>query len=460
MVTDADREAYFNALEIMYRMELEEGRAKYGEHFHNYQEFTAMHNSVKYCYHGGDQFITTHGAFTQMFDESLQAIEPALTQPYWDFMLDSGTLGEDWHTSVIYSDDWYGSISNTAESSYSIPRGRFVNTPMARKNDSLYSRFSPDSNMQGFISNHFNLNSSPYVQRSRSMCGIMKGQYLATCDVFISCYDQYQSLSDWTLCLEINVHANMHEWHGGAFQCAVDLNEVQKEFPQYSTGLLLFLGTVAHDVWYIYNRETVSEYMECPSDCPEGSSDATDGCSCYCSLDIDSMDSISLEKLMAGTLYTLQFIFYEGTTYIVPDPLNEGRYVFATEDGLLSQQDNERLLRIAAKLFCSGGLSGPLGTGAAPNDPVFWPLHPIFDRAWHILLLSDVYTSTYDYSWTDGDCYGSAWEDQQAFKNLMGDTSDTYYTNQDLWSMLSPLNTKLPYVYDNFDSWGTCQWSP
>lgn len=41
----------------------------------------------------------------------------------------------------------------------------------------------------------------------------------------------------------------MHEWHGGAFECAYDLKEVQVEYPQYSTNLLLFLGTVAHDLW-------------------------------------------------------------------------------------------------------------------------------------------------------------------------------------------------------------------
>jgi hypothetical protein len=34
--------------------------------------------------------------------------------------------------------------------------------------------------------------------------------------------------------------------------------QVSDEFPQYSEDLLLFLGTVAHDVWYIYTKETVS----------------------------------------------------------------------------------------------------------------------------------------------------------------------------------------------------------
>jgi len=106
LLREEDRESYFSALEQMYRLGLEEGKELYGHHFHNYQEFTAMHNSVKYSYHGGNHFITTHAAFTQLFDESLQSINPKLTQPYWDFMIDADTMGESWHQSIIYSDDW------------------------------------------------------------------------------------------------------------------------------------------------------------------------------------------------------------------------------------------------------------------------------------------------------------------------------------------------------------------
>jgi hypothetical protein len=92
--------------ELVYRSELKEGRKLYGSKFHNYEVFTSMHNSETYCYHGGDQFITTHAAFTQMLDEALQSVNPRLTQPYWDFMVDSAALGEEWYKSVIYDDDW------------------------------------------------------------------------------------------------------------------------------------------------------------------------------------------------------------------------------------------------------------------------------------------------------------------------------------------------------------------
>jgi hypothetical protein len=66
-----------------------------------------------------------------------------------------------------------------------------------------------------------------------------------------------------------------------------------------------------------------------------------------------------------------------------------------------------------AMMMMTGGYSGPLGTGAATNDPVFWSLHPIFDRAWHLLLLSDKYQGTYDLTWTDGTCQGSGWNHTQ-----------------------------------------------
>lgn len=479
-LTDADREAYLSALEVMYRTPLEEGRAKYGEHFANYELFTTMHNSMTYCYHGGDQFITSHAAFTQLLDESLQLMAPAVTQPYWDFMRDAGELGTEWYRSIIYSDNWFGSVDNGERENFMITRGRFAYVPVAYDPERNFAQYGSDYNNMGYVTSSFNLNSAPYVQRSRHMCGLAQGQRLATCSAFTECFDGTTSLAEWTLCMEVNVHANMHEWHGGAFRCAYDLSEVLQQYPQFSSQLLLFLGTVAHDVWYIYTRETVSKYMSCPTDCTAPTAASTDAavarataseqaedgggdgsCACTCSLDFDSMEEEELLSTMEGTLFTLQFIFFTGRDYVVRDE-ESGTFRFSNGDGtLLAYDDHVKLLRIAGKLFCQGGLSGPLGTGAASNDPVFWPLHPIFDRAWHLLLLSNKYSSSYDMTWTNGTCAGASWEDKQVFTNLMGDTSGQQYTNAQLWDLLSPGNKYLPYVYDDFAQWGTCtEWNP
>ena len=47
--------------------------------------FTVKHVHTQACspFHGGLSFLTSHAAFTLELDQSLQAINPKLTQPYW-----------------------------------------------------------------------------------------------------------------------------------------------------------------------------------------------------------------------------------------------------------------------------------------------------------------------------------------------------------------------------------------
>jgi hypothetical protein len=123
----------------------------------------------------------------------------------------------------------YGSLDNTQATNFTITRGRFAHIPVAKydppldalflnfqiltkrgtdsppsplvfvvrgRYDPLQSDYGTDKNINGYLSNHNNLNPSPYVQRTRYMCGLAKKQYLATCDHFISCYEDYSTLSD------------------------------------------------------------------------------------------------------------------------------------------------------------------------------------------------------------------------------------------------------------------------
>ena len=93
-----------------------------------------MHNSDNYCYHDGNQFITTHPVFTLMLDDALQSINASLTTPYWDFMIDSAEYGADWwRKSPMYRDDWFGAVNNSmadgAGSKGVVARGRFAALP-------------------------------------------------------------------------------------------------------------------------------------------------------------------------------------------------------------------------------------------------------------------------------------------------------------------------------------------
>ena len=107
-----------------------------------------------------------------------------------------------------------------------------------------------------------------------------------------------------------------------------------------------------------------------------------------------------------------------------------------------------------------------MATGAASNDPVFWAIHPFFDKSWHMLLNQQL-SFDIDLSWTDGSCYGSGWDDYLPFSNLLDSVNlktkenfEGFYTNEDLWLHMSILNDNLPYIYQDFEVWGSCDWNP
>ena len=44
-----------------------------------------------------------------MFEQSLQAIDPSIALPYWDFTVEGTYYGwSDFRSSSVFSDDWFG----------------------------------------------------------------------------------------------------------------------------------------------------------------------------------------------------------------------------------------------------------------------------------------------------------------------------------------------------------------
>lgn len=70
----------------------------------------------------------------------------------------------------------------------------------------------------------------------------------------------------------------------------------------------------------------------------------------------------------------------------------------------LDERSQYLLLRTLMVIGCEPGSVGQMSTGASPMDPIFWVLHPAFEKATHILYLSPRYRDTYDFSWVDADC--------------------------------------------------------
>ena len=142
-----------------------------------------------------------------------------------------------------------------------------------------------------------------------------------------------------------------------------------------------------------------------------------------------------------------------------------------------------RVDRLLAAL-CTAGHVGEMFTSAAPQDPLFWPLHGLAERFVAFKrILSDkgvgTLNETWGYhhegnlpsdvahicDWTNvtevglphcykGTCPGHRAEDILSQSNFLG-TGDTY-TLSEFYEFLSPFNTDLPYVYDSFTQWPGC----
>lgn len=64
---------------------------------------------------------------------------------------------------------------------------------------------------------------------------------------------------------------------------------------------------------------------------------------------------------------------------------------------------------------CEPGEIGAMAGGSSPADPIFWVLHPVFEKALHILELSPEYRNKYELTWVNGTCNGSQLYDEVPF---------------------------------------------
>ena len=123
----------------------------------------------------------------------------------------------------------------------------------------------------------------------------------------------------------------------------------------------------------------------------------------------------------------------------------------------LGTSDNDAAMSNLLILACSPGAVGAMATDAAANDPLFWPLHPLYDRLWANARLegslSDDWASSEEQS---GDsCPGAGLDDLLPFTGFPRDNDDDEnypsLSNQDLLDFFDPSNDDLPYVYDSFN---------
>ncbi len=82
-----------------------------------------------------------------MFEKALQAVNPSVSLPYWDFTLES-TFYEPatFRSSAVFSEDWFGDAAPTATGSadlHTVTKGRFAHVSVMQNAVNFSTVVSP-----------------------------------------------------------------------------------------------------------------------------------------------------------------------------------------------------------------------------------------------------------------------------------------------------------------------------
>ena len=486
-LSDADREAYFSAMSVVARTDLQEGRERYGANFVNLVYETVKHVHGLSCspFHGGLSFLTAHAAFTLEVDRALQTIDPAVVTPYWDVTIDSQQHGAAWDESILFSDDWFGAAT-PANADRQIDGKWFNATPVP-----VSCEFEVH-NAYCRVTDQRNEDASVYATRSHELCGLKTDVVLPGCAELAECLDT-RSLVELHSCAEDVLHGNIHTVIGGFWDCPYDLGELAEEHPDWQE-MLLGVGTRSINIW---QASYGAKHLTCPKSC-DADADSFDTCKCHCpSLDLAQAQPGGLTvDWVKGFFNETKIVFFEnwraGSKAGCEDGFNSP-YVYkkyfdiqykdstSTCDYSIrgfDNDDNKEFLHFLAGYACSPGKVGAMSTGGSSNDPIFWPLHPSFDRLWHYVRMAPEYAE-FDNSWPADHCDGRSYEDLMPFHSLQDDDDDDddaggataaadadelavsttggdasgnhFYSNRELFKMFAPQSSRLQYIYDDFD---------
>mmetsp|Transcript_76336 Transcript_76336/g.153287 ORF Transcript_76336/g.153287 Transcript_76336/m.153287 type:complete len:691 (+) Transcript_76336:53-2125(+) len=477
-LSTSDREAYFTAMKSMFLTTQPDGEALYGANFISHGHLAALHNTQNYHYHGNLFFQTSHPSMQLKVDRSLLAINSELSLPYWDFLIDAD-LGEDWASSEVYGEDWFGPVATTESSDYRIS-GTFEDLKMVYDPD--WTAY-PESyhTAHGFLGDTLMLGTSEYVQRSNSYCGFESKQGFSTCNKLQDCFSTFESDHDFLsfdLCAEFEVHGNIHDMHAGLWDCEADWKSFYDENSDWCDEMMLSVVAVhMSDMVKVFSTKGI---VSCPSVCETMDSEA---CTCTNTM-VDSAEGV--DKLTSDHRFDLMqdywSLLYEtalsGSDYIgqFDTPWADLNYTDAYvplvgkhNDTALAFEQVDLLNALMLKTVLFPGTWGVMKSGASSADPIFWVIHQLFDKATHALRLSERY-NTEGFEWNNKAGF-MEWEGATPFKQTVFEpylgahdlnTTDIngFLRNDQLWSLLDPNKNSIDYVYDQMTTWGSCSFDP
>ena len=450
-LTDEDRETFFSALELLYSLSETEGQRLYGSKFHNAEYFSYKHLTgagTTDCdhWHDGAGIITHHMAFTLEFEQSLQSINPAIANPYWEYGLDT-YLYDHWSDSPIFDADWFG-MSSPTNAEHKIDDGGRWDDLLVPNGDAytewnIHDTGSLNPYVNGFGHMRSPWNNNPFQQLGRHNKTYSMTQYetMPDCSVLQSCFKS-TSLADLNDCSNGQTHGPVHILIGGAWGDGTLFEDEDITMVQKPDKLLFFKV-----LWRM-------GYTRCPDTCSYGSP-------CKCAVPQQYIDEYGAETILKETN-----VYYALESY-------------------LKNADDELFLKVLRAVE-DPGIAGEMFSSAAAFDPTFWPLHGQLERLLGAkrIMISQGSITDFDETWAfteynkasgaaylngvcdwsnvagSGDltmptctmdiiCDGHNEDDVLEFSNFLNEYEE--YTNKDFYDFIHPWSDDLPYTYDTWD---------
>ena len=338
--------------------------------------------------------------------------------------------------------------------------GRWAYTPVL----SSAREFSAITNPHGLLRSPWNTNPTPYLTRHDTVLGLYADEYsLPTCDDFSTALAADDWLGTYISALNGKLHGPVHIMIGGHW------------FSDFEGPLWFGNATGDRSRVLLASKYMWRQgYVRCPEYCSPDAPEAE--CVCSCPSDIIG-DAPMRDAGAAREVLNVTGVLNLAQSW-AQDPPTAGRD--------MSYSD-------VLKLLCHVGHPGEMFTSAAPQDPLFWPLHgnaerfmtlvramaydgeKALDETWgyqHVRhLMSDTH-GVCDWTGVTGmelptctagprssngasSCSGHRADDLLPFTGLWAGQS-TKLSNAEFYDFVAPTNTEMPYVYDKVSYWPAC----
>lgn len=440
-----DREELLDAMQVMWEVGDEDGKALFGEGYvsmftlHKYHLIMAGDQACDHM-HDGYGFLSHHSYLGYIFEQSLQAMNPKLALPYWDYVYDieewaGAPDGARWDFTrgELFTAAFLGA---TDPETHTVADGRWAETKVpSLVEDAEHYRGEErvPHNALGHLRSPWSVNPDRRLIRSQTVCGgLPRNQWdsASRCPSLQELFarDDWASFGKY---LMYEPHGRVHVLLGGAVDCAAEFDALAPLFEEHDRSekleLLRAMAYAAHKNLYR------GQYLDCSG---------AGGCACpeeealLSAVNGTSADEFLLKALPGFGLEA------------VLDPALKAPLVRALCNSRLADGDSlqssaswdpafwlvhaaaERM--VAAKVHRGGG--GGLFGGEWPDPPYFQPYEEY--------------------------CTGHAADDKVLFgMHPLLDLSSgekTQPTVKEWAELVGPGGAELPYVYDTLD-WDYCQ---